>query len=509
MLILTHAQMRQLEQDTQSAGLSQSVLMERAALAVAQKALAMTTETPGAILVICGHGNNGADGLAAARLLHAQGRAVTVWRLYHPKPTPMLRAQARLAKAFGVAMVDIKNITQLQTNAAQLQTIPSYALVIDAIAGIGLTRPPTGLWQAAIEALNRSQCRVLAVDVPSGVPADGVWGAPVGRSTDKALDAPSGIPANEILAVRAHVTLALGHAKPGLLLMPLRGFAGELAVADIGLLPVREFTAIALDEAWLAAQLPPRPMEIHKNQLGHAGLIAGSAGMPGAAVLMTHGALRGGAGLVTLYAQTLPNGLPPEAMWCGEDTALSDFWQGKSALGLGPGLGRQRVVACWVHRALNEFPGKLLLDADALNALDAKPDALLAASGRVVITPHPGEFSRLFGVAIAEILANPVAHAQRAAAKSGAVVVLKGATTVVARPQGPYALYAGGNPGMATPGSGDVLSGIITALLAQGMSPWQAACCGVALHGRAGNRAAATQGQNAMSAGDIAENLCF
>ncbi|MCL2433285.1 MAG: NAD(P)H-hydrate dehydratase [Clostridia bacterium] len=251
--------------------------------------------------------------------------------------------------------------------------------------------------------------------------------------------------------------------------------------------------------------LPERPADAHKYTFGHAGLVAGSHYMPGAAVLMAEGATRGGCGLVSLFTFTGKNSaefpparplarpepyLRPEVMLAGTDD-IEKFWANKQALGVGPGLGHD-IARGLVEKIINGYSGSLLLDADALFAMPFNRE--------LVVTPHYGEFVRLFG---------ENASPQEMADKHGVVILLKGPQTIIARPGGEEGTVNNGNPGMATAGSGDVLAGLITALLAQGMEHWKAACCGAWLHAEAGGRAAAKFGQGAMRAGDIAESIRF
>nr|MDD6336507.1 NAD(P)H-hydrate dehydratase [bacterium] len=483
MKIVTRQGMRALEKQTAAMGMAECVMMERAALAMLPHALKLAAG--GGIDIYCGPGNNGGDGLALARLLHQAGAPVRAAIVQSGPVGAACAAQMQLAQALGASIALVESQEQLSAWAGNSRA----ALRVDALLGIGLTRPVEGLLLSAVRSLQRPGAQVMAVDIPSGIDCDN--GQVLGD------------------AAACRMTVTFQHAKCGHLLYPGRALCGEVVVADIGLCAAGD-TAFAIDEAEVQARLPRRPALAHKGTFGSAGLVAGSPGMPGAAALMAQGASRGGAGLTYLYGPVLPAACPPEVMWQNADQIeITAFFQGKTAIGLGPGLGREEYVRTWVELALDEPRVPVLLDADALNAIADTPGILRRAAGRLVITPHPGEFARLSGVTAAQAASRPLEHAQKLAEALGIVVLLKGATTVIARPDGPAALHAGGNPGMATGGSGDVLSGVIVALMAQGLSPFDAAVCGAWLHGQAGDAAARARGMGAMRAGDIAEHLHF
>jgi NAD(P)H-hydrate epimerase len=383
-------------------------------------------------------------------------------------------------------------------------------LVVDALLGTGLSRAPSGLIGRVIADLERDgPSAVVSIDLPSGVSSDsGVL--------------PGG-------AVRAALTVALAAPKYGHVLPPGCDRVGELRVADIGI-PRSVLDAAAesplglLEDADAEAAFPPRAAAAHKGDYGHVLVIAGSVGKSGAAILAGLGALRAGAGLVTVAtpAPALPlvamgrpemmteplgvgpgGGLDREAL----KRALA-LAAGRDAAVIGPGLGQDPDTADFVRSFVRECAVPLVVDADGLNALAASPEGVAPArSAATVLTPHPGEMARLSGSTSAEVQGGRLSAARALAARVGAFVVLKGHGTIVADPDGGAAVNPTGNPGMATGGTGDVLSGVIGALLARRCAAWLAATAGVFVHGRAGDLAAARLGQDAMLAGDLADAL--
>jgi hydroxyethylthiazole kinase-like uncharacterized protein yjeF len=474
-------------------------LMERAGRAVTGAAAHLAR--PGSrFLVVCGGGNNGGDGWVAARLLHPSGR-VKVFAVVAPEE---LRGDAyeMAARALEVGVPVQRFVEDVPLGAA------ASDVVIDALLGTGLGRAPEGLHAAAIAAIataRRGGARVLSVDLPSGLSAD--TGRPLGP------------------CVAADATVTFGLQKRGLVLHPGVELAGAVTVADIGL-PAAALEEVPersrlLEEPEARALVPPRGREAHKGDAGRVLVLAGSPGKTGAAHLALTGALRGGAGLVTLAArgEALPLALAgrPEAMSAalegegplgpGDLPALVRLARGADALVAGPGLHRgpetERMLRDW----LSAEPRPAVLDADALNALDAEPSWLGRLEAPVILTPHPGELARLCGLAIEAVQADRVGLAMDRADAWGVVLVLKGARTVVAAPGRPAAVIPTGNPGMATGGTGDVLAGLCGALLAGGLAPFDAARVGAFVHGAAGDLVAARLGERGLLAGDLGEAI--
>jgi NAD(P)H-hydrate epimerase len=501
MRLLTAAEQRELDRlAAAEAELPTRVLMESAGAAVARVVLSLH---PRRVVVFCGPGNNGGDGSVAARLL-SDSCGVYTWYTRSPE---QLKGDAAAAYR---AWRDAGG----QDDDRAEDTGPG-AVLVDAVFGSGLSRAPQGGEAEAIRAMNAGSERgaqIVAVDLPSGVESDTGAVYPVHLA-------------------RADVTVTFHAPKRGLYLHPGAGCAGRIQVADIGIPESleRKLSGPAcelIDEAWARAQLKPRPRNAHKNDFGHVLVVAGSPGKSGAAALVCEAALRAGAGLVTLAAraEVLPalNGLP-EAMTValpGEGPlslrdlpALKQALKGKSALAIGPGIARGPETAQLLGELLAALDGGCasVIDADALNALAEAREQIASilsrAQVRPLLTPHPGEFSRLTGEDTERVLAERIEAATRAAQRFGACIVLKGSHSVIADPEGTSAVCAAGNPGMAKAGSGDVLTGIAAAVLARrggtgGTS--ERARLAVFLHAFAGDLAAAEQSESALVATDLA-----
>ncbi|MHB1844128.1 MAG: NAD(P)H-hydrate dehydratase [Deltaproteobacteria bacterium] len=495
MRIHSAAEVKELDRiATGELGVSLSALMEAAGAAVAQAASARLRPGGGCV-VYAGPGNNGGDGFVAARLLREGGARVTIWLAGDP------------AKVTGAAKRALEQLGGPVLGGPPPALGPSD-LAIDALLGTGLSRPPAERFTQAIEAMARGRAlgaRVVSVDVPTGLDAD--RGVPLGA------------------CVQADVTVTMAVSKRGLCLEPGASLAGELVVADIGIpaaaLARLRPSAELLLEPEVRVLFAPRPRDGHKGLFGHLLVVAGSPGKAGAAALCVRGALRGGAGLVTLAARpevalslwaTAPEAmglaLPGEGPLSLADLpALRAAAEGKRALALGPGIPRGPETSALLGDLLSAFEGPALLDADALNAVAQDLAALGRAKGPLVLTPHPGEMARLAGQTIAEVQADRLGVALRFARAHGVVVVLKGARTVVAAPDGELSIVPTGNPGMSTGGTGDALAGLIGALLAQGLPPRDAARAGAYVHGLAGDLAARRRGERGLIAGDVCEAI--
>lgn len=497
MRLLTAAEQRELDRLAAEVGLATRVLMESAGAAVAAQTLALR---PRSVAVYCGPGSNGGDGFVAARLLRE--------RLGDEKVVVVATAREKLrGDALAAAQAWLGPVER---------EAPGADVVIDAVFGSGLTRPPAGAEAAAIAAMNEARshgARVVSVDVPSGIDADTGAVYPVHLA-------------------RADLTVTLHLPKRGLWLYPGAASAGRIVVAPIGIPRALEErldgpSCELLDEQWGRALFTPREPTSHKNDFGHVLAVAGSPGKSGAAALLVEAALRAGAGLVTLAArpEVLESALPgvPEAMGFplpgsgplspADLPALREALKGKTALAIGPGIARGPQTGALVGELLAALdPGcASVLDADALNALAENRDRIAEwirrAPVRPVLTPHPGEFARLTGEETERVEADRIGAAARAAQRFGACIVLKGAHTVVADPEGSTAVCAHGNPGMATAGAGDVLTGITGAVLARRSGAGgtgERARLAVLLHALAGDLAVRRTGQAGLLAGDIA-----
>ena len=493
--LLDAAGVRALDKKLEHAGLLE-LAMEEAGRAVA---LAVQQGVPlGAVLLLAGGGANGADALVAARHLYAWGREVRV--LAQPSRHTLHQANFARLEAVGVMPAPLT----VNTLGQALDSQP--ALVVDGLLGTGFRPPLRADLAALIRLLNAAragsgQMRVLSVDLPSGLEA--------GRAT---------LPE---ACVRADLTLTLGGPKPALVYGPAAHAAGQVQVVGLGVPPdwvMAHALAARPGDAEVAALLPVRFPDAHKGDAGRVWVIGGHPGTVGAPVLSGLGALRAGAGLVTLYSQeeavaSLAVTLAPELMArTRPDLNVLDAevqaGPRPGAVALGMGLGQDaaryaRMVLAW------KLP--TVLDADAL-----QPELIGAGHGSVVWTPHPGEATRMLGVGTAEITADPLGAACELQRRYGGVVVLKGGPSTIAAPQdsapqdsataGGLLVSRGGHPGMASAGMGDTLSGVIAALLAQGLSATHAALCGVWLHARAGELAGAKHGYG-LSASDLSLEL--
>ncbi len=505
MKLLTAAQTHALDQATiQEQGITSVELMDRAA----QQLLLWLygeylPEKPADILVLCGPGNNGGDGLALARLLHEAGFPARVATL----PAERYSADYQQQRQRLPAAVPVLELT-----ADALPPLLPDAIVVDALFGTGLSRPLSGLAAAVVRHLNESRARVLAVDLPSGLLAD----------------APQPDPAAPV--VRARHTVSFGLPKLAFLLPQNAEFVGQWEVVDIGL--SREFiekTASpwhltrmpgvgGFDRELSATRpdvtLPRRGKFAYKNTFGHALLLAGSRGKVGAAVLSSGGCLRGGVGLLTvrvpgggydIIQTTRPEAMclpDPEADFISELPELKDY----QAIGIGPGLGQHEASRAVLEKLLREAKVPLVLDADALNLLGAHRELLDLLPENTVLTPHIGEFARLTEKVKDDY--HRLALLRKFVQKHKCVVILKGAYTAVAAPDGQVYFNTTGNPGMGTGGSGDVLTGLVLALRAHAqLDALTAARLAVLAHGHAGDLAVQATGQAGMIAGDLVDHI--
>jgi len=509
MEILTGRQMRRVdERAIRERRIPSLDLMEGAGAGVAA---AMAEEIPGLVgrrvIVLCGKGNNGGDGFVVARHLAAQGASPEVVAL---APPGELRGDAALnARRAQESGLQVLYLADERAWAAASLAPDARAVVVDAILGTGVSGGARGLSGVVIDAVGSWPATVVAVDLPSGADADS------GR-----LDGP---------VVRAHRTYTLCRPKLCLVLEPAASHAGPFRVIDIGI-PDDDVAGERANLEWLdidaAARLRPvRPPDAHKGTMGHLLVIAGSRGKSGAAVLAGRAALRAGTGLVTVavprgvqlavaasQAELMTEGLPESRGGTLSRSAAPRalaLAASCSALALGPGLGTSSATRAAVMAILAGRRQPLVLDADGLNALATARSGVGRSSRRppLVLTPHPGEAGRLLRMSVSEIQADRLAAARRLAASTGAVVVLKGRHSIVARPDGTAAFNASGNAGMAKGGTGDALTGIVGALLARRMDPFDAARLGTYVHGAAGDVAADRLGAEGMTAGDLIEAL--
>ena len=505
--IVTAAQMRELDRRTiTEAGIPGKALMERAGAGVVdyvEQTLNLSRHT--IVTIVCGKGNNGGDGFVAARLLHRLHAKVVV--LLMTAPSELSGDAATMYKQF----IRVAGKSRLHLFRSQDQVrllIHGSHVVIDALLGTGLSSEVTGRYADAIDSINEATCPVVAVDIPSGIHAD--TGTILGR------------------AVKASCTVTFGLPKLGLFQGHGIDYAGTVKIVDIGIpstyTDALQSKTTLITHEFVKTALPVRHASHHKGTFGHAGIIAGSVGKTGAAAMAAKAALRIGAGLVTvavpsgvndilesklLEAMTLP--MPDTKAKTFARTAydrLSAFISARTAVAIGPGLSTHPETVELVQALTERLDRPAVLDADALNALAGRASILTTCKVPPILTPHPGEMARLEPQATSQsINSNRVATAIRFAQERGVFVVLKGARTVVGRPDGSAAICPTGNPGMATAGTGDVLTGMIVGLLAQGLTSWDAACAGIYLHGLAGDLAVVEKGQAGLIAGDVIEYI--
>lgn len=498
--VASNAEMRWLDERTITSGrVSGRVLMERAGAGASRVAQAMLARrgftTNARVEVIAGAGNNGGDGYVVARLLRAAGHTVTVRLLVDAE---RVRGDAALQleawRACGGTVSDGRDgLVQAEYALAKAD------LVVDAIFGTGLNQEVREPFRGAILRINASGRPTLALDIPSGV--DGDRGEVLG------------------VAVRADETVSFAFPKRGHYLFPGAALTGRLHVADIGLpedvVAERPPACRLITEADARARLPARPRDAHKGTFGHVLVVGGDVGRTGAALLAGQAAGRSGAGLVTLASteegRRALDAKVVEAMTesVGERfdaralPALLSLVRTRDALVLGPGLGQGDGVSAMLREFLGALQIPTVLDADALNVVARDLSMLDAVAAPLVLTPHPGEMARLCGASAQDVQRDRMGVASTFARAHGVCVVLKGAYTVVAAPDGALFVNTTGNAGLATGGSGDVLAGILGALLASGVDALGAALLAVYAHGAAGDVAAARVGQVGLVAHDV------
>jgi len=508
MHIVNARQMRDLDRAAiEDCGIAGIDLMEHAGCGTADYILRTFPEaSSGKVTVLCGRGNNGGDGFVIARRLLQAGAQVCAVLL---ADCECVQGDARVNldafRSLGGRIVEITSDQDLHLANPELTNVN---LFVDALLGTGLTNDVTGLYGRFIEAVGATKTPVVAVDIPSGIDA----------ATGRVLGC----------ALRAHSTCTFGLPKYGHILYPGAAHTGELIIIDIGIpqhLVAQTHLPGSLQEiSDFAGTLPERAADAHKGDCGHVLLLAGSVGKTGAAVLSARAAMRCGAGLVTvaapenaqahiaahlLEAMSVPlegccGSLAPEAL-----PQIVSLCAGKSVLAVGPGLGDTHAVAETVRGLIANARLPMIIDADALNALARDPHVIKQAAAPVILTPHPGEMARLTGLSSAQVQADRVGAACRLAAELNAIVVLKGARTVIAYPDGRHWLNMTGNPAMAGAGMGDALTGMIAGLFAQGIDALTAARMAVCLHGRIGDNIVTERGRAPVLASEIIERIPF
>lgn len=498
---MTAEQMRKLDREAiDQFGIPGVVLMEQAAMAVTKICLPyFEKKTQGKVLILAGKGNNGGDGFAVGRLLTNEGIQVQIWLMGQPDD---LQGDAflnyNICKEMGIS------ILCQQTH--REEELKQFDFIIDALFGTGLKRNVTGMVAAWIQAINRSGLPIISIDIPSGVDAD----------TGKILG----------YAVKARETVTFGHLKKGLVLFPGAEYAGKVTVSAISIPKAAsakiESNCFTLTKEEAFSLVPLRKQRSNKGTFGKLFILAGSSTMAGAAAFAGRAAYRIGTGAVVCAAprtitpvlqNLLPEAvqipLPEEHGFVRKESIfeLEEKIKEAKAVVIGPGLGKEKSVAEFAERVLEEISCPMVIDADGLNILAEYPEFWNKVKAPVIITPHPGEMSRLTGREVSDILDNLPEIAIEFAMKWNCIVVLKDARTVIANPEGKVYFNTTGNSALAKAGSGDVLSGAIGGFLAQGLNPYDAAVLGVFLHGLAGEIGSEKNGTASLLAGQIADYM--
>lgn len=453
----------------------------------------------GAVVVVCGTGNNGGDGFVVARHLAARGAHVEAWLAGDPgRMTTDCRTNHDAFAGIGGNIVPVPLGGSLD---ALAEALASTDVLVDGLFGTGLDRPIVEPMASLVATMNaaRAGARIAALDIPSGLHAD--TGVPLGA------------------AIEADLTVTFAHLKLGLVTGRGAEHAGPVHVVDIGVPPgLMGALSVELAEASdVRTRIARRPVDTHKYRAGHVAILAGSPGKTGASLLSARGALRGGAGAATIVtwpdAATVLEARIPEVMVvrlaadrAGLLQSVDGWLTGKRAVVVGPGFGTDEAARAVSSHVLATFAGTIVADADMFTLHAGRPEDFTVASGRGVLTPHTGELARLLGSTAQAVEADRFAAAREAADRTRCVVLLKGAYTVVAAPDGRIVVSGSGSPALATAGSGDVLSGLVGALACT-LPPFDAAWCGAFLHGVAGGAWQKEHGDRGLLAGEIADGL--
>lgn len=497
MKVVTAQEMAEIDKVTiERYGVPSLVLMERAALSVAKHIIPLGVKN---LIILVGPGNNGGDGVAVGRILKNNGFNIKVFQLFpDDKLSNDCKKQLEIAEKYGISLFK-RYPTKKELSEAEV--------IVDALFGTGLKKKIEGDLAKLINLINSLNKTVIAVDIPSGVSSD----------------------SGEILgiAIKASLTVTFGLPKRGHLLFPGREFVGKLFIEDIGFpkeLTESEGLKVSLiNKEFVCSLIPPRPLYSHKGTYGHVLVIAGSVGKTGAALMCSKSALRAGSGLVTmavpaalkvvfqskvLEEMILP--LPSNTQTLSKDAIrkIEEFVNEKAdVVAFGPGVGVNDDTEEILKFLLKHCNIPIVIDADGITLLSNKKGLLNGTKANVVLTPHPGELSRLIKIPVKEIEKNRIEITQNVAKDLNTVLVLKGVPTIISEPGGNTFINTTGNPGMATGGTGDVLTGIIASFIGQGLNTFHASVAGVYIHGLSGNLAAKYRGKHGLIAGDLIDNL--
>ena len=502
-IVLNAAEMVQIDRTTiDNIQIPGVVLMENAGCGVVEEIERLLGNViDKQVVIFCGKGNNGGDGYVIARHLYNRGAKVAVFLAGEKDKTKGdAFINLRILEKMGIEIGEIASLEQIPS-------FPQLDLIVDALLGTGVTGPVVGFLGELIDFMNRLNAPIISVDLPSGMETD--TGAVHGA------------------CVKAEMTVTMAHLKTGLLFSPARDLAGQIVIVDISVPP--EVSQQLHDHRFLLepedirSRLPIRKLDAHKTSCGKVVVFAGSVGMTGAATLTAISSLQIGAGLTKLG---IPASLNPileqkltevmtvplaetnqQSISLKAKEQISELLNWADVLAVGPGLSTHPDTVEFVKWLLSSINKPMVLDADGLNALSNSPELIKNYPADLIITPHPGELARLINRAISDIQQDRLNIIRKFAKEWGKVIVLKGGPTVIAAPNGDLFINSTGNPGLATGGSGDVLTGMIAGLLAQKLSALDAALVGVYLHGLAGDLAAEDLSEMGMIAGDICDYL--
>ncbi|NLM13535.1 MAG: NAD(P)H-hydrate dehydratase [Epulopiscium sp.] len=503
MKVCNGKEMRQIDEAAiHKLGIPGIVLMENATLAVVHeiKKDLQNIRKP-SVAIFCGQGNNGGDGLGVARHLYNCGMDVTVIFIGDPL---LLKEDAKtnfnIVDTLQIPKIILNKDSIIDDNIVNL--IKKSDLIVDAIFGTGLSKPISGIFNDLINLINLYGEYILSIDIPSGL--DSETGAILGN------------------AIKAHKTVTLALPKSGLYLYPGTEYVGELIIADIGIpkeiIDCAQLKMNILMDEEVGSFIPSRFPRSNKGTYGRVQVLAGSKGMTGAAALTCTGAFKIGAGLVSLGIPRSINDIlqtkltevitipirEKDGKLCRESFEdIKPYLEKATVIAVGPGIGQGPQIIEFMELLIKNIRIPLVVDADGINAIAKNIEMLRNLKVPVVLTPHPGEMGRLIHKSTEEVLANPIGIVREFCHKWNVILVLKDAKTIIGDPDGQIYINTTGNPGMATAGSGDVLTGIIAGLIGQGLNPYKAAVLGAFIHGKAGDLAASELGQHGMLAGDI------
>ncbi|MBT4140923.1 MAG: NAD(P)H-hydrate dehydratase [Candidatus Latescibacteria bacterium] len=501
--LVTGSQMAAIDRRAVNSGIPGIDLMESAGQGIARIAKELLNGFANRhIAVLCGKGNNGGDGFVLARWAAEQGAKVHVFLFATPEE---IQGDAK-TNFERIEHLPIVSVTEEKVIHTVQNALKQTDLVIDALLGTGINSPVHGIIAQAINLLKQAKCPILAVDVPSGLNADTGQGD----------------------CASATQTVTFACPRIGHFFYPGRTACRHVSLIDIGI-PKVAVTAesssfFLIDAKWASQALPQRTPDAHKGNCGRVFILAGSVGLTGAAALSATAAVRSGSGLVSLgipkslndileckvteaMTRPLPEIRKARCLALNARGEIASLIAKADAVAIGPGLGTHRQTITLVHRLIEDLTCPTVIDADALNALVGHLDVIKNCTTPLVLTPHLGEFSRLTGQSIEDIRKDPITSAQKFAQKLGHIVILKGGPTIVAEPNGHIHINPTGNAGMATGGTGDILTGLIASFIGQGLSPSVAARLGVYIHGLAGDLVAEKKGQMGLTAGDVVQAL--